>query len=193
MEEDAARSLRFGRWTPARLIALGAVMGFGPTLLDAGVTLGADLALLSASLDFPPYTLALLDQALATFLVPVGLFLVLCGVLLSVRSHHPFGRRMVFRVALGGAGLNLAAGLVSGILKLALLLLPAQLATVGLFRDVVVGLFVGAILAAAGLLVCLCGIAAVAREPDPSDATRPTTRLRERLRKSIYRFDPSAR
>ncbi len=81
-----------------------------PVLLDAGVTLAAKLAVLSGSLNATPFWLVLLDAALVGLMVPVGFFLVVCGILLAVLASRP-PRPRVFRAALGGAGTSLAAGL----------------------------------------------------------------------------------
>lgn len=181
-----------GHWTPARLLVLGAVLGFGPVVLDASVALDADLALLGGAGGSLPGGLLLLDAALTDLLVPVGLFLVLCGIVFVVRSTRPPGRSSAFRAAFGGAGFNLAAGLLVGVLRFSLELLPPELITIELLRNAVTVLFLGTVAAAAGLLVALCGTAAMAR--NPADRRTPrAVRVREARGKTIYRGAPSGR
>ena len=178
------------RWTPARLLLLGALLGFGPVVLDASVALDADLALLAGAAGPVPGWLWVLDSALVDLLVPLGLFFVLAGVLFAVRSRRPPGRSVAFRAALGGAEFNLAAGLLVGLLRFSLGVLPPELITVGLLRNAVVALFLGTVAAAAGLLVALVGTAAVAREPAVGPGPK-AVRVRTPRGKSIYRAELS--
>lgn len=195
MSPDAPPSprARTGRWTPARLIVLGAVLGFGSAALDASVALSADLSLLAGILSTVPGWLFVLDAALADLLVPVGFFLVLGGLLLAVRSARPPGRSRAFRAGLGGAALNLAAGLLLGVVNFSPYVLPPELLTVDLLRNVVMVLFLGAVVAGAGLLVALCAMAAIVREEPAPGPAGMGVRVRTPRGKSIYRGAPSAR
>lgn len=182
-----------GRWTPFRLIVLGAFLGLLSALADAGVTLASNLGFLHGILDAVPYALVLLDEALIGVAGPVGLFLVLCGLALHLRSYRPPGRSRSFRVALGGAGLGLAAGLLLGVVHLSVDLLPPEMFTVGLVEDLVLVLFAGAVAAGVGLFAALCGLAGLAREAQVEQAGPPGNGLRLRRGKSIYRAVPSGR
>lgn len=185
--------VRWGRWTPGFLIVLGAFLAFLAVGLDASIALASNLALLHGVLDAVPYGIVLLDVALMGFLVPIGLFLVLCGIALHLRAHRPPGRSLAFRTVLSGAGLHLAAGLILGVLNVSLELLPPEVFTVDLVRTLVILMFIGTVGAALGLFVAFCGIAALVRQaPAPVDG-RPGLRARRPLGKSISRQAPSAR
>lgn len=186
-------SVRRRRWTPARLIVLGAVLGFGPVALDAAVSLSSNLAFLGGVIGAVPYGLLLLDAALMGLMVPVGLFLVLGGILLHLRSLRPPGHSRSFRAGLGGAEVNLAAGLLLGVVNFSLYVLPPELLTADFARNVVMVLFLGTVAAAAGLLIAFCGMAALVRE-EPLPRTIPVVvRVRAPREKDIYRDAPSAR
>lgn len=184
---------RLGRWTPARLIVLGAVLGFGPLVLDAAVVLASNLAVLEGTLSPVPYGVVVLDAALAGLAAPVGLFLALSGLLLYLRSRHPPGRSRAFRAGFGGAALNLAASLQLGFLNFSLYLLPSELLTVPFLRNLVLAIFLSTVVAGAGLLVALLGMAALARDAPAADSDARAVRVRMARRKSIYRRAPSAR
>lgn len=183
---------RWGRWTPARLVFLGAVIGAVPVLVHAAVTLGANLVLLAGSLEPTPYGLVLLDDALLGILVPVGFFLVVCGILLALFASHP-SRSRPFRMGLGGAGVSLAAGLLLGLLNLAWLLLPSDLLTWAFLRNFVYASFAASVAAALGTLVALLAIAAAVRDVSPSPPGSRALRVRQPLGKSIYEASPSGR
>ncbi len=168
-------------------------MGFGAAAFDAAVSLNANLAFLAGSAGGASPGLLLLDAAVTGFLVPLGLFLVLCGITLHLRALHPPGRSRAFHAALGGAGLNLMGGLGLGVLGLSLDLFPPEMFTLGLLRAAVIVIFGLSLLAAAGLLVAFCGMAALLRSRSPTAAMRPATRIRAPRGKSIYRGVPSAR
>lgn len=159
-------------------------MVFGSVALDAVVSLRSNLALLEGTLVSIPYGLVIVDAVMKGFLVPIGLFLVLCGIALHLRSTRPPGRTLALRAALGGAGLNLAAGLLLGVVTFSLDLLPPEIYTVEFLRDLFLVFFAGTVAAAAGLLIAFCGMAALARSPHVN-AIPPG--------KSIYRGVPSAR
>ncbi len=193
-DEAASPALLWrSRWTPGRLIVVGAFLGFLAVGLDAAVGLASNLALLHGALDAVPYGIVLLDAATTGFLVPIGLFMVLCGIALHLRAQRPPGRSVAFRAALSGAALHLAAGLILGVLTVSLDLLPPEVFTVDLVRNLVLLLFVGTVGAALGLLVAFCGIAALVRQAPAPEAGRPRVRVRSPLGKSIYRRAPSAR
>ncbi len=161
---SSAPWVRWGRWTPARLIGVGAVLGFAAVGLDAAVALSSNLALLQGVLGAVPFPIVLLDTAMMGFLVPAGLFLVLCGIALHLRAQRPPGRSLAFRGALSGAGLHLTAGLLLGVLNVSLVVLPSNVFSIDLVRTLVLVLFVGTVAAGVGLLVALCGIAALVRQ-----------------------------
>ncbi len=190
--ETVPQRLRWGRWTPPRLIVLGAVLVAGPILLDAAVTLGANLAFLAGSLDTTPFWLALLDAALVGLLVPVGFFLVVCGILLAVLASRST-RRRTFQAALGGAGVSLASGLLLGVLNLTWYLLPLEYYTVDFLQSLSVAVFVASAAAGVGTLVAFCGIAASVREETHARTDRAALRIRLPRGKSIYRGAPSGR
>ena len=176
-----------------RLIVFGAVLALGPIVLDAVVSLVSNLAFLSATLTGIPFWFFLLDVALAGLLAPVGVFLALCGVLLSIRQLRPWGPSLGFRAGLGGAGINLAAGLVLGLLNLSGYLLPLDFLTVDFVRTEVLVAFVASVAAGLGTFLVFCGIALILR---PVPVTRPRRRatvVRIRRGKSIYQRVPSAR
>lgn len=181
------------RWTPARLIVLGAALALGPLVLDATVSLDSSLAFLSGTLTGLPFWFFLLDVALAGLLVPVGVFLALCGVLLSVRQLRPRGISLGFRAGLGGAGMNLASGLILGLLNLSGYLLPLELLTVDFVRSEVIVAFVAAVGAAVGTFLVFCGIALLVREAPVAQPRRRGARVRVPRGKSIYQRAPSAR
>lgn len=184
---------RMGRWTPARLIVLGAVLGFGSLVFEASVVLSENLSLLAGAFSTLPGWLLVLDAALVDLLAPVGFFLVLCGILLAVRSVRPPGRSPTFRAGLGGAGVSLAAGLLLGLVNFSLFVLPPELLTMDLLRNVVWVLFLGAVAAGTGLLIALCSMAALVREEPVPGSGRVAVRVRAPRGKSIYRGAPSAR
>jgi hypothetical protein len=185
--------VNWGRWTPARLIVLGAAFGFGAPAFHAAISLSSDLSLLQGVVGSVPYEAVLLDAGLMGTLVPVGLFLVLCGIALHLRAQRPPGRSAAFRAALGGAFLNLAAGLLLGLLNLSVDVVPLDLFTVPVVRDLVLALFAATVTAAVGLLVALCGLAALVRQEPVAGEARRLHRFRLRRGKSIYRGAPSAR
>ncbi len=172
------------------MIVLGAVLGFVAVAIGAALSLSSDLGLLAGNLDAVPAVIDLLGTALAGLLAPAGLFLVVCGVLLALRAAQPPGRSRPFRVGLGGAGVNLAAGLFLGVLNFALNVLPPELFTVDFLRSMLIVLFLGAVAAGAGLLVAFSAIAALVRE-EAADETPPAVRVRPARGKSIYRGAPS--
>lgn len=184
---------RLGRWTPARLIVLGAVLGFGPVVLDAAVVLVSNLAVLEGTLSPVPYAVVILDAALLAVAAPVGWFLALSGLLLYLRSRHPPGRSRAFRAGFGGAAINLAAGLQLGLLNFSLYLLPPELLTLEFLRNVVLVLFLSSVVAGAGFLLAFLGMAALAREAPAADSDARAVRVRMARGKSIYRRAPSAR
>lgn len=192
-DEDAAPARRSARWTPGWLIVVGAFLGFLAVGLDAAVALASNLAFLQGVFDAVPYGIVLLDSVVMGFLVPIGLFLVLCGIALHLRAHRPPGRSLAFRAALSGAGLHLAAGLILGVLNVSLDLLPPEVFTVDLVRNLVLLLFIGTVGAALGLLVAFCGIAGLVRQSAAVETGHPRAPVRSRLGKSIYRRAPSAR
>ncbi len=175
------------------MIVLGAALSLLPTLLDAGLSLNSTLSFLDGRLSGQPTWLVLLDASLVGLLVPVGLFLALCGILLAVRSLRPAGPSGAFRAALGGAGINLAAGLMLGLLNLSGYLLPLEFFTVDFVRSEVLVAFAAAVAAGVGLFLAFLGIAALLREQPAPHAIRRATRLRVRRGKSIYQRVPSAR
>lgn len=179
--------------TPARLIALGAALGFGPAVLDATLSFSSNLALLGGTLGAVPYDAFLLDVALVGLLVPVGFFLALCGIMISLRMLRPPGPRRAFWIGLGGAGVNLAAGLIQGVLNLSVYLMPAALLTVSFLRSLVVTSFVATVAEAVGLMTVLGATAVlVARDPVARPRHRGA-RLRLRRGKKIYQAVPSGR
>jgi len=98
-----------------------------------------------------------------------------------------------FRAGLGGAGINLAAGLVLGLLNLSGYLLPLDFLTVDFVRTEVLVAFVASVAAGLGTFLVFCGIALILR---PVSVTRPRRRatvVRIRRGKSIYQRVPSAR
>ncbi len=174
------------------MVVLGAVLGAAPVLLDATVTLGANLAILAGSLEPAPYWLVLVDAALLGLLAPVGFFLVLCGILLALFALRPTMRRP-FRMGLGGAGVSLSAGLLLGLLRLSWYLLPAEFETLAFLQNLSVALFVAGAAAGVGTFVAFCGIAAILRgAPMPSLPLRGV-RVRSPPEKSIYEASPSGR
>ncbi len=170
---------------PARLIVLGAALAFAPLVLDAVLSLDSSLAFLSGTLAGTPYWLFLLDVALMGFLAPVGLFLALCGVLLSVRQLRPQGLRLAYRAALSGAGVNLAAGLMLGLLNLSQYLLPLEFLTVDFIRSEVIVAFVATVAAGSGIFLVFCGIAILIREAPVPRALRLAARVRMPRRNSV--------
>lgn len=183
---------RWGRWTPARLVFAGAVLGAIPVLADAAVTANANLALLAGSLDATPYWLVLLNAALLGLLVPVGFFLVVCGILLALFASRP-DRSRPFRAGLGGAGVSLAAGLLLGLLNLAWFLLPSELLTSTLLRNLVYASFAASVAAGLGTLVAFLAIADAVRDPSRSPSGLRALRVRQPPGKSIYEASPSSR
>ena len=146
------------RWTPARLLWVGAFLGAGPALLDAAGTVASNLDFLNGSPAPLPYGFVLLDVALVGLLVPVGLFLVLTGILLAAAAWRP-PRRRVFRAALAGAGTALAAGMLLGLLNLLWFLLPLEFETVTFLENLTLAVFAARVAAALGTLVVILGIA----------------------------------
>ncbi len=190
--EAGSGRIPWGRWTPPRLIAVGALLAAVPVVLDAAVTLSSNLAVLSGALNGTPFWLALLDATLVGFLIPVGFFLVLCGILLAVLASRP-PRPRVFRIGLGGAGVSLAAGLLLGMLNLSWYLLPVDVYTLDFLRNLALTGFVASLAAGLGTLVAFCGIAAAVR-PEPLARSEGTAvRIRAARGKSIYEAAPSAR
>ncbi len=185
--------VRSGRWTPFRMIVVGAFLGLLSAGLDAVVTVVSNLGLLRGVFDAVPYGIVLLDEAMLGIAVPVGLFLVLCGLALHLRSHRRPGRSRSFHAALGGATFNLAAGLLIGVLHLLIDLLPPELFTLDLVRNLVLVLFVGAVAAALGLFIAFCGLAGLVQEAPAGEAGPPPSRVRAPRGKSIYRVVPSVR
>ncbi len=181
------------RWTATRLIVLGAVLGFAPAVLDASFSLNSTLAFLDGRFSGLPFWLVVLNAALLGFLVPVGLFLTLCGILLAERSFRPPGFSRAFRAGLGGAGVNLAAGLMLGVLNLVGYLFPREMMTVDFVRTEVVVAFVAVVAAALGLFLGSLGIAVLLKDEPSVGAQGRPLRVRVRRGKSIYRRVPSAR
>jgi hypothetical protein len=167
-------------------------MGFAPTLLDAVLTLNSSLAFLEGSPNSAPYGLVLLDVALMGILVPVGLFLVVCGIIIAFLATRP-PRPRAFRLSLAGAGINLAAGLLLGVLNLSAFLLPAEYLTVGFLQNAAIAVFAAEVAAAVGLLLALFGIALIVYEGSTTRPEDMTRAVRMRRGKSIYRDAPSAR
>ncbi len=181
------------RWSATRLIVLGAALGFAPALLDASLSLNSTLAFLDGRFSGLPFWLVVLNAAFVGLLVPVGLFLTLCGILLAVRSFRPPGFSWAFRAGLAGAGVNLAAGLMLGMLNLVGYLVPLELMTADFVRSEVVVAFVAAVAAAFGLFLASLGIAVLLKDEPVARAQGRTLRVRVRRGKSIYRRVPSAR
>ncbi len=181
------------RWSATRLIVLGAALGFAPVLLDASLSLNSTLAFLDGRFSGLPFWLVVLNAAFVGLLVPVGLFLTLCGILLAVRSFRPPGFSRAFRAGLAGAGVNLAAGLMLGMLNLVGYLVPLELMTADFVRSEVVVAFVAAVAAAFGLFLASLGIAVLLKDEPVARAQGRTFRVRVRRGKSIYRRVPSAR
>ncbi len=181
------------RWTSTRLIVLGAVLGLVPTVLDASLSLNSTLAFLDGRSAGLPFWLVVLNAALLGLLVPVGFFLALCGVLLTIRTLRPPGRSVAFRVGLGGAGINLAAGLMLGMVNLTGYLIPLELLTVDIVRSEVLVAFVAAVAAGFGLFLSFLGLAALLRDEPVMEAHRRGILVRVRRGKSIYQRAPSAR
>ncbi len=181
------------RWSATRLIVLGAILGFAPTVLDASLSLNSTLAFLDGRVSGLPFWLVALNAALVGLLVPAGLFLLLCGILLAVRSFRPPGFSRAFRAGIGGAGVNLAAGLILGMVNLVGYLVPLEMMTVDFIRTEVVVAFVAAVAAALGLFLASLGIALLLKGEPFARAQGRTLRVRLRRGKSIYRRVPSAR
>ncbi len=172
------------------MIVLGAALGFGAVAADASVSLASDLAVLAGTLGSFPAWAGLRGAALAGLLAPTGLFLAVCGILIALRSHRPPGRSRAFRAGLLGASVNLASGLVLGVLNFTLDVLPPALFTTGFLRSAVVVLFLAAVAAGAGLLVAFSGVAALVRE-DPSEEIPAAVRVRPARGKSMSRTQRS--
>lgn len=166
--------------TPARLIVLGAALAFAPLVLDAAVSLDSSLAFLSGNLTGIPYWLFLLDVALTGLLAPAGLFLALCGVLLSVRQLRPQGLPLAYRAGLSGAGVNLAAGLMLGLLNLSQYLLPLDFLTADLIRSEVLVAFAATVAAGSGIFLVFCAIAVLLRSEPVTLVRRRGTIIRMR-------------
>ena len=159
---------------------LGAALAFGPLVLDAVLSLESSLAFLSGSVAGIPYWLFLLDVALTGLLAPAGLFLALCGVLLSVRQLRPQGLPLAYRAALSGAGVNLAAGLMLGLLNLSQYLLPSDFLTAEFIRSEVLVAFVATVAAGSGIFLVFCGIAVLLRSEPVRHVRRRGTLIRVR-------------
>lgn len=185
---------RKGGWTPRRLIVVGAALGFGAAAENALVTFGANLAVLDGTVaSFPYGALLLLDAALTAIAVPVGFFLVLCGLLFFVRSRAAPGPSPWFRASLGGAGVALSAGLLVGVLNFTLSVMPPELETLAFLRNIVVTMFAASLAGAVGLLLALCGIAALASRDASPGAGAARAAGRAPRGKDIYPGTPSAR
>ncbi len=172
------------------MIVFGAALGFGSVLLDALVTVTTNLAILAGAFNPVSYGVVVVNAAMTGILAPVGLFLVLCGIVLAIPPRFPW-RPRAFRAALGGAGLNLAAGLLLGVLNLSAYLLPPELETASFLRNAVLTGFAASVAAGAGLLFTFVGIAWLVRGEPHSAVARRAVRVRRK--KSIYEGAPSSR
>lgn len=189
----STRGVRASRWTPFRLLIVGAGLGLFSLLLGASLATASTLAFLSGELDPVPVWLFLVNVAVVGILGPVGLFLVLCGIAFSILSLRPRPRSRTLRIALGGAGLNLAAGLLLGILNLSLYLLPLQFGSREFLKTVIVVSFLATVVSGAGLLLAFSGIALAARDTSTHRPSPARPFGQPRRGKSIYRGDPSGR